>query len=219
MALIQLKDESMPSSLVIRGITTIGHRQNRGPGVLLHQLYSTIGEQVGKKTDELAQRLGFGPEAVTRRIQEAFGVQEQRLLKLVELHSSSRVARLTLPVTKYCAKLTEYTLRSEAPETRLQAVNCIILLVSLYPGLRQSFIVGKIVQRAGESNEAILKLWEGDEPYSADWEYKRSLAAAFLCEDEIGTLVEATQPEFLGLVDREGSGSVIEKLVSIIDCE
>ncbi|KAF9466924.1 hypothetical protein BDZ94DRAFT_91849 [Collybia nuda] len=222
MALVPLRDESTPSALTIQGNTALIFRQNLGPGTLLHQIYSDVGERLAKRADQIAQHLGLGPEAITQHILEAFGDKDQTLSKLVELYRSRKykaVVPWTLPVAKYCIELVHYTLRSEASETRLQAFNCIIKMITFYPGLRQLLLLSKDLRRARESQEGILGLWECDGPCSKEWEYKRRLAATLLSEDEIGNLVETTRPKGLGYVDSDGSGSVIEKLLSIIDCE
>jgi hypothetical protein len=86
-----------------------------GPGRLLGSLYSVVGHAIENRTNSAAHILGWGPDAVTDRIQKAFGHVAKRESMLDALYCSlngmpGRSKGDLRTIDKDCLKLMQYAL-------------------------------------------------------------------------------------------------------------
>ena len=86
-----------------------------GPGRLLYQGIKYIGRSIEKPANRLAHKAGFGPIAVTEKIEKAFEItSEERLAKLDDLYdrvgSADHDDHSMQELQKYCMKLMNYAL-------------------------------------------------------------------------------------------------------------
>ena len=82
-----VSDEEHQLPLASAGGRQVAPHTTSGPGRLLHQAYTSIGQSIEKRANRLAHKVGLDPIAVTEIIEKAFEVTtEERQAKLDDLH-------------------------------------------------------------------------------------------------------------------------------------
>ena len=106
-ALLVWRPDDLPSEYAV---TRHGSLAVTGPGRSLHQLYQSGGRWLGNVMDRVAHNVGLGPDAVSDRIQETFGSQQERLLKLDKLFGDNNRKCDLRALEKDCKILMKYAL-------------------------------------------------------------------------------------------------------------
>ncbi|KAF7346915.1 hypothetical protein MVEN_01443800 [Mycena venus] len=184
---------------------------NPSPGRTLDRMYTSLGAVLQKRANRAAHAVGMGPQSVTDKIKFYFGSGEERVQRLDSL-------QIALPpnIKKLCFKLVKYTLPAESADTQCLAFKNLVELVTILPGLRQSFLLAKCLNGA-VSPEAILALWNrSTSSPDIEWVFWKTLAASSLSHSNISSMLEGCT--ILELSTCEGEGiSVIERL--LIECD
>ncbi|KAF7346920.1 hypothetical protein MVEN_01444300 [Mycena venus] len=153
----------------------------------------------------------MGPQSVANKIKFYFGSGKERVQRLDSL-------RIALPpnIKKLCFKLVKYTLPAESADTQCLAFKNLVELVTLLPGLRQSFVLAKCLNGA-VSPEAILALWNrSTRSPDIEWVFWKTLAASSLSHSNISSAMEGCTMLDLSMCEGEGI-SVIERL--LFECD
>lgn len=106
--------------------------------------------------------------------------------------------------------------RSESAKTQVDAFANIFKLVTRYPGIRRLFIRFKSMSNSAlddETPEATEKLWEREENFDRNWEFRMRLAAFCISRNELATLLESVRPSELGRGAESGM-CFVEKLLT-----
>ncbi|KAF7377962.1 Catabolite degradation [Mycena sanguinolenta] len=194
-----------------------GSLSDPAPGRTLNQIYSNLGNFLERQANRVAHRRGHGPSAIADHIAAYFGTDQQRAVKLDELHAGACSCR---ELELECSKLAKYTLPCESARTQIQAFHCIIATITRYHGTRVLFLNSKHLRRVGNTEAAIVAVWaRADDTQPCDWDRHCELAAASLFEKDISAILGDISPGSLGCVDT-GSNclSVIERLLIASEC-
>ncbi|KIJ54295.1 hypothetical protein M422DRAFT_25219 [Sphaerobolus stellatus SS14] len=192
-----------------------------GPGRLLGHVYRGMGKRMEEAAGRVAHRLGFGPLAVTQRIDEVFSGGPDKTQKVLETlynlqaqGQTSATQSWYKSLRKDCSALMKYTFPSKSPEAQTDAFRNIVRLCTWYPQVRP-------LLRASESKHVssneILKTWmRKDGEVDEQWEFYSLLAAFCISNNDTSELVEGCKPAELGKVSYQGS-CLVERLIQISD--
>jgi hypothetical protein len=101
--------------------------------------------------------------------------------------------------------------------TQLASFRQIIILITRYPRLRLFLLRFQDLANTAACEDGILAVWEREQdPRSQQWHFFSKLAAASIVNGEIVTLIEATPPAKLTVIDE--SGGVIDYLLRVLSC-
>ncbi|KAF7352508.1 Clathrin adaptor, mu subunit [Mycena venus] len=193
-----------------------GSFSNPAPGRTLHQVYSQLGDYVGRHASRAAHRWGRGPYATADRIAAFFGTGQQRMAKLDELRGG---ACSYLELEEECSKLVKYALPSESAQTQVEAFKCIVTTVTRYHGTRELFLKSKHLQRAGNTEALITAVWvRADDTQPREWDFYCKFAATCLSEKTVSAILGNISPSDSACISTEGGLSVIERLLIASEC-
>ncbi|KAF7369323.1 hypothetical protein MVEN_00260600 [Mycena venus] len=182
-----------------------------GPGSTLHHIYSSLGHFAERKANRMAHRLGLGPVALTRRIQDFLGNGLDREIRIGQL-KTGEVPKLQ----RDCLRLMKYMLPSESKSTQFQTSQALVMLITRFPGLRSYFLECKHIRRAGISEQNIVALWhptcDETDPDDKTLDFL-SFAAACVADGNIAGILEGTPFQLWCVTDDSAPLSPIETLL------
>ncbi|KAF7351987.1 hypothetical protein MVEN_01160900 [Mycena venus] len=186
------------------------------PGRTLAEVYSTVGQALGTRTNRMAHRLGLGPEVVAQKIALFFSTGTERELQLAALRNE-----IPVKLERDSSRLMGYAFPTQSPKTQRQAFEKIVTLTTRFPGLRFVFLRSKWMQGVPTLKDSIAALWDHpDGPLDPEWSFWRTFAATCLSETSIAVMLEETPVSQLATCLKDNGGlSLIERLLIAHGCE
>ncbi|KAJ7921251.1 hypothetical protein B0H13DRAFT_2417519 [Mycena leptocephala] len=201
-----------------------GSLSDPAAGRTLNQVYSHVGDYLGRKVNRAAYRWGRGPSATADRIAAFFGTGSQREANLDTLlvdsyprleDECSRLLKYALPLVKLISIKVLVRLkirRCETAQTQVATFKCIVTIATRYHGTRGLLLKSKYLRCAGNTEALISAVWaRADDTQPHEWDYYCQFAAACLSEKEISPILGNISPRCLGSIN--GDFSVIERLL------
>ncbi|KAJ7190179.1 hypothetical protein GGX14DRAFT_606401 [Mycena pura] len=183
------------------------------PGRTLHEIYENIALKAEKRVNRAAHWLGFGPVAVSEQIEKHFknGLEREAAISRLREAASQKLK-------KYCVKLMQYALPTEAPSTQLVSFRSLVSITSRYPGIRKLFLECKHVSCAQNTEDDISTWWDRPgEACSPEWHFYRKFAAAYITDTDASSLLEDIELHMLVSVSDGPGLSTVERLLVVAD--
>ena len=104
--------------------------------------------------------------------------------------------------------------KANTDETRFRTFQCLIMLITCYPGTRQLFIDHEKFKEC-KSQDNVLEIWGSDETNGQEWTLFLKFAAFAMMGNEISNAVEKLPPSRLAhLGDTGMDWTLFDSLIS-----
>ncbi|CAK5277823.1 unnamed protein product [Mycena citricolor] len=203
-ALIIATDRSAAQSQVVGYI-------GRSMNIWFLQAGHAIGEKVNNLT---AKIIRLGPHPLLEEIKTILkdGIDRIDRLKMIRRESPSSGLDEE-KVIKLLQGILEYTSEKELPRTNEQAFECIVDIVTLFPGSRRLFLRTPFFANRKRTfgpyfcQDDILKIWKwGNGAAKKHWTYWSNVASLALSHSQTSTLMETSRLDDLVGGNSEGAG-------------
>ncbi|KAF7324189.1 hypothetical protein MKEN_00641800 [Mycena kentingensis (nom. inval.)] len=182
-------------------------------GRLLFDTYESLGRLAASRVNRLGYKLGFGPLATLKRIQEEMGDGAAREAQTRVLLEKTPARRLQ----KRCHALMRYTLCSESATSQQDAFRCLVSLCTMYPGMRRVFLSSPMAQDRKSVQELVVDWSRGDKLEQTELHrFHAEFAAEALLENDLSRIVET--PALLDLTAETSGLCAIEQLLIASAC-